>query len=85
MQGRTRLAERHAQARDFEAAYASPKLLAAQTQRLSHRASAKYYLLRVEHELAHARAERDRALAQRRETERLNEELARVNADCRTR
>ena len=57
------------------------KLLAAQTQRLSHRASAKYYLLRVEHELTHARAERDRALAQRRELERLNEELARVNAD----
>ena len=78
----SRLAERHAQAGDFEAAYAcSGKLLAAQTQRLSHRASAKYYLLRVEHELEHARAERDRALAQRRETERLNQELERLNAD----
>jgi diguanylate cyclase (GGDEF)-like protein len=78
----SRLAERHAEARNFEAAYACAKrLLAAQTQRLSHRASAKYYLLRVEHELTHARAERDRALAQRRETERLNEELARLNAD----
>ncbi|HEX6138131.1 MAG TPA: GGDEF domain-containing protein [Casimicrobiaceae bacterium] len=77
-----RLAERHAQAREFEAAYASLRnLLAAQTQRMSHRASAKYYLLRVEHELDHARAERDRALAQRRETERMNEELARLNAD----
>jgi diguanylate cyclase (GGDEF)-like protein len=77
-----RLAERHAQARDFEAAYKSAqKLLAAETQRLSHRASAKYFLLRVEHELAHARDERDRALAQQREMERLNEELARVNAD----
>ncbi|HXR56486.1 MAG TPA: tetratricopeptide repeat-containing diguanylate cyclase [Casimicrobiaceae bacterium] len=77
-----RLAERHAEARDFEAAYTSArKLLAAETQRLSHRASAKYYLLRVEHALAHARDERDRALAQQREMQRLNEELARVNAD----
>jgi diguanylate cyclase (GGDEF)-like protein len=76
------LARRHADARNFKDAYACmQKLLAAQTQRLSHRASAKYYLLRVEHELTHARAERDRALAQRRELERLNEELARVNAD----
>ena len=78
----SRLAERHAERREFEAAYECGRhLLAAQTRRLSHRASAKYYLLRVEHELEHARAERDRALAQRRETERLNEELARLNAD----
>ena len=78
----SRLADRHAAARDFEAAYrCMSRLLAAQTQRLSHRASAKYYLLRVEHELEHARAERDRALAQRRESERMNEELARLNAD----
>jgi diguanylate cyclase (GGDEF)-like protein len=77
-----RLADRHADAREFEAAYACARmLLGAQTQRLSHRASAKYYLLRVEHELEHARDERDRALAQRRETERVNEELARLNAD----
>jgi diguanylate cyclase (GGDEF)-like protein len=78
----SRLAERQAARRDFEAAYASlRRLLDAQTQRLSHRASAKYYLLRVEHELGHARSERDRALAQRHETERLNEELARLNAE----
>jgi diguanylate cyclase (GGDEF)-like protein len=77
-----RLAERHAAARAFEAAYGCmSRLLAAQTQRLSHRASAKYYLLRVEHELTHARAERDRALAQRLEMERLNEELGRLNSD----
>jgi diguanylate cyclase (GGDEF)-like protein len=77
-----RLAERHAEARNFEAAYAcSRKLLTAQTERLSHRASAKYYLLRVQHELTHAREERDRALLQRQETERLNQELARLNAD----
>ena len=77
-----RLAERQAGAGEFRDAYqCSQKLLAAQTQRLTHRASAKYYLLRVEHELDHARAERDRALAQRLETQRLNEELARLNAD----
>jgi two-component system, cell cycle response regulator len=77
-----RLAERHENARDFEAAYhCARKLLVAQTQRLSHRASARYYLLRVEHELERARFERDRALAQRLEMERLNEELARLNAD----
>ena len=64
---------------------ARSKLLVAQTERLSHRASAKYYLLRVQHELEHARAERDRALAQRQETERLNAELARLNADLSTR
>jgi len=77
-----RLADRHAERGDFEAAYAHlQRLLSAQSARLSHRASAAYYLLRVEHELTHARAERDRALAQRLETERLNEELARLNAD----
>ncbi len=77
-----RLAERHAGRGDFRAAYeCSQRLLAAHTKRMSYRASAAYYLLRVGHELEHARAERDRALAQRRETERLNEELARLNAD----
>ena len=51
----SRLAERHAEAATSAAAYEdSRKLLAAQTERLSHRASAKYFLLRVEHELEHA-------------------------------
>ena len=78
----SRLVERHAEAGDFRAAYeGSRKLLAAQTERLSYRASAKYFLLRVEHELEHTRAERDRALAQRQETERMNAELERLNAD----
>ena len=78
----SRLAERHAEAGDFRTAYeVSRKLLAAQSERLSYRASAKYFLLRVEHELQHARAERDRALAQRHETERMNAELERLNAD----
>ncbi|HMA32553.1 MAG TPA: GGDEF domain-containing protein [Casimicrobiaceae bacterium] len=77
-----RLAQRHAACGDYEAAYACAReLLRAQTQRLSHRASAKYYLLRVEHELSHARDERDRALAQRIDTERTNRELERLNSD----
>ena len=77
-----RLAQRQAERGNYEAAYAcAGELLRAQTQRLSHRASAKYYLLRVEHELSHARDERDRALAQRIETERTNRELERLNSD----
>lgn len=77
-----RLTERYARQRAFEAAYScASKLLRAERARLSHRASAKYYLLRVEHELTHARAERDRAHAQRLETERLNAELERLNSD----
>ncbi|HSQ80241.1 MAG TPA: diguanylate cyclase [Casimicrobiaceae bacterium] len=77
-----RLAERQAERGNFAAAYASAReLLRVQTQRLSHRASAKYYLLRVEHELSHARHERDSALAQRSEIERTNRELERLNSD----
>jgi two-component system cell cycle response regulator len=77
-----RLAQRQAARGNFKAAYACVReLLRAQTQRLSHRASAKYYLLRVEHELSHARDERDRALAQRIEIERTNRELERLNSD----
>ncbi|MGE5089766.1 MAG: GGDEF domain-containing protein [Candidatus Levyibacteriota bacterium] len=77
-----RLAQRHAERGDHAAAYACAReLLRAQTQRLSHRASAKYYLLRVEHELSHARDERDRALTQRMEIERANRELERLNSD----
>jgi diguanylate cyclase (GGDEF)-like protein len=77
-----RLMELYAgQARWREAFDASRRLLAAEQRRLVHRASAKYYLLRVEHELIHARAERDRALAQRRETEHLNRTLESLNAE----
>jgi diguanylate cyclase (GGDEF)-like protein len=76
------LAERYASCGDFEHAYAHmQRLLIAQTQRLSHRASAKYYLLRTEHELLDAREERDRALTQRLDTERLNQELAALNLE----
>lgn len=77
-----RLAQRRAERGDFASAYACAReLLRAQTQRLSHRASAKYYLLRVQYELSHARDERDRALAQRVEAERVNRELERLNSD----
>ena len=77
-----RLAQRHAESGSIEAAYACMReLLRAQTQRMSHRASAKYYLLRVEHELSHARDERDRALAQRMAAERNSLELERLNSD----
>jgi diguanylate cyclase (GGDEF)-like protein len=66
----------------FEEAYRHQQLLFAATQeRLAHRASVKYYLLKVEHELSHARAERDRADRQRQETETLNRQLERLNAE----
>jgi diguanylate cyclase (GGDEF)-like protein len=77
-----RLAERHAARSDFERAYqASRRLLDAQSSRLSHRASARYVQLRHEYELRHVRSERDRELEKRRETEAMNAELARLNAD----
>ena len=50
-------------------------------ERLASRASVKYYLLKVEHELSHARAERDRADRQRQESEALNRQLERLNAE----
>jgi diguanylate cyclase (GGDEF)-like protein len=75
-----RLATLHADAGRWQAAYEhSQRLLAGERARLAHRASARYYLLRVQHELAHARDERDRALAQRHETEVLNRQLEAVN------
>jgi diguanylate cyclase (GGDEF)-like protein len=77
-----RLAAAHAAAARWRQAYEhSQRLLDAERRRLMHRASAKYYLLRVQHELSHARVERDRALAQRRETEQLNRRLAALNAE----
>lgn len=63
---RARLAALHARAREWRRAYEhSQRLLAAEQRRLLHRASARYYLLRVEHELASTHAERDRAIEQR--------------------
>ncbi len=64
----------------FEEAYEhAQRLYAANNERLTHRASVKYDLLKFEHEIRHARDERDRADRQRRETEALNRQLERLN------
>jgi diguanylate cyclase (GGDEF)-like protein len=77
-----RLATLHADAGRWHEAYEhSQRLLAAEQRRLLHRASAKYYLLRVQHELSDARAERDHAIARHSETEQLNRRLAALNAE----
>lgn len=77
-----RLAERYAARGRFDAAYRHQRRLTdAQVQRLSNRAHVKYYLLRVQHELQHARVERDRADRQRQETLALNGQLERLNAE----
>ena len=75
-------AERLAGLGRFEEAYDHQKrLFDATHERLVNRASVKYYMLKVEHELSHARAERDRADRQRQETEALNRQLERLNAE----
>ncbi len=79
-------AQRHAARGRFEQAYAhQQQLLDAQTERLSSRASARYYLLKVQHELTHARVDRDRAERQRQESDSLNRELERLNRELITR
>ena len=50
-------------------------------EQLSHRASAKYYLLKVEHELRHAREARDRAERERQESLAVNRQLERLNRE----
>jgi diguanylate cyclase (GGDEF)-like protein len=73
-------ARRYAALGRFEEAYAyHEKLFAATTERLTNRASVKYDLLKFDHELRHARADRDRAERQRRESEALNRQLERLN------
>jgi diguanylate cyclase (GGDEF)-like protein len=75
-------ARRYAALGRFEQAYAHQRELTdAQTERLTSRASARYYLLKVQHELTHARIERDRAHRQRDESEALNRELERLNRE----
>jgi two-component system, cell cycle response regulator len=77
-----RLARRYAALGRFDAAYRHQRRLTeAQMQRLSNRAHVKYYLLKVQHELQHARVERDRADRQRQETLALNGQLERLNAE----
>jgi diguanylate cyclase (GGDEF)-like protein len=76
------LSERLAALGRFEEAFhAQRRMYDANTQRLTNRASARYYLLRVEHELAGVRAERDRALLQQQLSEELNRQLHEVNAE----
>jgi diguanylate cyclase (GGDEF)-like protein len=76
------LADRLAKLGRFEQAFhAQRRLFEANEQRVANRASARYYLLRVERELSSVRAERDRALAQRRESEELNRQLEQLNAE----
>ncbi len=73
-------AQRLAELGRFEEALAhQQKLLQVTTERLTNRASVKYDLLKFDHELRHARAERDRAERQRRESEALNRQLERLN------
>ena len=76
------LADRLAGMQRYQEAFAAQrKLYDANNFRLDNRASARYYLLRVEHELTSVRAERDRALVQRQETEALNRQLEQLNAE----
>jgi diguanylate cyclase (GGDEF)-like protein len=77
-----RLAERYAALGRFEEAYRhQQRYTTAQMQRMANRVDVKYYLLKVKHELRHARVERDRAERQRRETEMLNAQLERLNGE----
>ena len=77
-----RAAARYARLERFEQAYThQQRLLDVETRRHGNRASVRYYLLKVEHELTHARAERDRAERQRLESEALSRQLERLNEE----
>jgi len=77
-----RLAQRYALLGRFEAAYRhQQEFIVAQTRRLANRASAKYYLLKIQHELRHATSELDRTERQRQETIALNRQLERLNGE----
>jgi diguanylate cyclase (GGDEF)-like protein len=66
----------------FEEAYARHvRLLAVAQERMTSRASAKYFLLKAEHELKHAREARDRAERERQESLALNRQLERLNRE----
>ena len=66
----------------YEEAYARHvRLLAVTQQRMTSRASAKYFLLKAEHELKHAREARDRAERERQESLALNRQLERLNRE----
>ncbi|MEO8486064.1 MAG: diguanylate cyclase [Betaproteobacteria bacterium] len=66
----------------FEDAYRrQAQLTEVALERMTHRASAKYYLLKVEHELKHAREARDRAERERQESLAINRQLERLNRE----
>ena len=75
-------AARHAKLGRYEEAYARHvRLLEVTQERMTSRASAKYFLLRAEHELKHAREARDRAERERQESLALNRQLERLNRE----
>ena len=75
-------AKRFASLGRFEEAYRHQLRLNEVTQeRLASRASAKYYLLKAEHELKHARDARDRAERERQESLAMNRQLERLNRE----
>lgn len=77
-----RAAERCASLGRFEEAFLhGRRLVDAQARQLSNRASARYYLVQVQHELAHAAAERERAERQRHESDAINRQLERLDAE----
>lgn len=66
----------------FEEAYRrQARLTEVSLERMTHRAGAKYYLLKVEHELKHAREARDRAERERLESLAINRQLERLNRE----
>ena len=66
----------------FEEAYRrQARLTEVSVERMTHRAGAKYYLLKVEHELKHAREARDRAERERLESVAINRQLERLNRE----
>lgn len=75
-------ARRFARAGRWEDAYRrQARLTEVSHERLANRAGAKHYLLKVEHELQHAREARDRAERERQESLALNRQLERLNRE----
>jgi diguanylate cyclase (GGDEF)-like protein len=76
------LSQRYAAGGRFEEAWrAQVRLAEASEQLLLNRASARYYLLRIEHELSSVREERDREHTLRHESEALARQLTELNAE----
>ncbi|MEP7208436.1 MAG: tetratricopeptide repeat-containing diguanylate cyclase [Casimicrobiaceae bacterium] len=81
-----RAALRAARLGRFEHAYRMQvTATAAQARRHTSRASVKYYLLKAEQDLQHARAARDRAERQRQESDAINRQLEHLNSELNDR